>query len=337
MIWLTWRRHRFVFIFAIGVLIVLGVWMALSAHYFDGVSALQRTGRCYQPSGPVSSACFADPAQAQAIGLLLLALPCLVGLAIGAPLVAAELQNHTNRLAWTQGISRTKWFIAKWLLVIVGLLALMSLLQVAVGQWLAHVPDSIIIGLPFGQGLGTDHIQPFFFNITGVVPVCYTLFAFALGTMLGAVVRRTSWAIAATVIIYGAVSLTMVTVVRPNLMPQTFVPFPSQAEARLATGGPGSGQIPWDLGSGYRYAPDHVIPAGTPPANAAGQACVKLADELTSVSYNDCLSDHHLQYGEYYQPASHYWPLQWKEATIYLGASILLFGISLISVRRWRA
>jgi hypothetical protein len=49
------------------------------------------------------------------------------------------------------------------------------------------------------------------------------------------------------------------------------------------------------------------------------------------------MTDHHLQWGEFSQAAEHYWPLQWKEGEIYFGASFILFGIGLWSVRRWRA
>jgi ABC-type transport system involved in multi-copper enzyme maturation permease subunit len=41
------------------------------------------------------------------------ALPALLGLTLGGPLVAGEIQQRTNRLAWTQSIARTRWLIIK--------------------------------------------------------------------------------------------------------------------------------------------------------------------------------------------------------------------------------
>ena len=35
-----------------------------------------------------------------------------------------------------------------------------------------------------------------------------------------------------------------------------------------------------------------------------------------------------------YQPSGHYWPLQWSELALYLGAALLLGGICLWRVRR---
>jgi hypothetical protein len=192
--------------------------------------------------------------------------------------------------------------------------------------------------LQFGLGFGSDHIQPTVFNITGIVPIAYTLFAFSLGVTLGALIRRTPWAIAATVVAYGAAALLMVVAVRPNLMPQTFVAFQDQVAASpLSSGFTASDRMPWNLRSGYRYAPSYLAPTGAPSADAAGQACQLQATGLTPAGYDRCIADHHLQEGEFYQVADHYWPLQWKEAAIYFGAAIILFGIGLWSVRRWRA
>jgi ABC-type transport system involved in multi-copper enzyme maturation permease subunit len=337
MIWVAWRRHRLMLLILAALLVALSVWMALVAHSYDVASNLQRTNRCSNPYGNNNSACFGYLAQAQIIIVVLLALPCLIGLVIGAPLVAGELHSHTNRLAWTQSISRTRWFVTKWLLGVVGLIALSSLFQLVVSRWFGHVHVASIGVLSYSQGFGADHIRPTLFNITGVVPIGYVLFAFSLGVALGAVIRRTPWAIAATVVAYGAAAMVMVVAVRPNLMPQTFVAFQTQITAPLSSGPAASNRAPWNLGSGYRYVPGYKVPASAPSANAAGQTCQLLADAPTPTRYNRCITDHHLQDGVFYQAADHYWPLQWRESAIYFGASIILFAIGLWSVRRWRA
>jgi hypothetical protein len=41
--------------------------------------------------------------------VLLLAVPALIGMFWGAPLVAREFETGTYRLAWTQGVTRTRW------------------------------------------------------------------------------------------------------------------------------------------------------------------------------------------------------------------------------------
>jgi hypothetical protein len=50
-----------------------------------------------------------------------------------------------------------------------------------------------------------------------------------------------------------------------------------------------------------------------------------------------CLSDHHLQLGSIYQVQNHYWELQWRESALLLLTSGALLGVTVWSVRRWRA
>lgn len=54
-----------------------------------------------------------DRRQANLVVWALYVLPALAGMDLGAPLVAAELERGTNRLAWTQGASRTRWLVAR--------------------------------------------------------------------------------------------------------------------------------------------------------------------------------------------------------------------------------
>jgi hypothetical protein len=37
------------------------------------------------------------------------------------------------------------------------------------------------------------------------------------------------------------------------------------------------------------------------------------------------------------QPTSHYWPLQWDEAGLYVLCALVLGAVALWAVRRWRA
>jgi ABC-type transport system involved in multi-copper enzyme maturation permease subunit len=43
------------------------------------------------------------------LGVLVVAVPAVVGMFCGAPLVARELEEGTFRLAWTQSVTRTRW------------------------------------------------------------------------------------------------------------------------------------------------------------------------------------------------------------------------------------
>ena len=47
----------------------------------------------------------------------LILLPALVGMFVGAPLLARELEHGTHRLAWTQSVTRRRWLLSKTLLL----------------------------------------------------------------------------------------------------------------------------------------------------------------------------------------------------------------------------
>src|SRR4051794_5869899 len=46
-------------------------------------------------------------------GILVIATPGLIGVFWGAPLVAREFENATNRLVWIQSVTPTRWLFFK--------------------------------------------------------------------------------------------------------------------------------------------------------------------------------------------------------------------------------
>jgi len=353
MIWLVVRRHRVLIGVVALVVVGLGLWMYLLGRAYE--SALTsptcdpNTFRC-----PINSGTWSISNQATALNVLALFVPCLFGIVFGAPLVAGELERHTNRLAWTQGISRTKWLIVKWLTVLL-MLVLLVIALTLVAQWWAgrtyeRLPGLALgdLGASAGQFLGqSGRMQPEFFPITGLAPLAYTLLAFALGGALGALFRRVSWAIVGTIVIYAAVSVVMVLYVRPSLAPKVFVAFSisPQGNGQVLSSGYHVADQGWDLGYGYRYAPGTVQPPNSPSAGIAAQRCEYAPAPsnpnqnglAAATGYTTCLAAHQVQTGTYYQPNSHYWSLQWRESGILVGAAALLFGATVLSVRRWSA
>jgi hypothetical protein len=326
MIWLASRRHRLPVIVVGGALIVLGVWMALVAHSFEVALHTPAPRGCLEDllrCNGLTHGWLAAQSQAGYINLLLLLVPCLFGIALGAPLVAGELQGHTNRLAWTQSISRSRWLVIDWLVVGLSAVVMVALLQVVVQWWSGHVLVNFLETSPVP---GTFHLVPRLFGISGIVPVAYTLFAFSLGAALGATFRRTGWAVVGTLVGYGSATALFVFNIRPyHLVSPVFVSN-HPALARMFADSP-----PWILGYGYRFIPGTVNRPGTASANEIGQRCQSME------SFLRCLSSHQVVGGTSYQPSNHYWALQWGEAAIYVLAAIALFGLTLWAVRRWKA
>ena len=327
-------------VIAVGLVVALMAWMVLVVHWYDAAPFVRvgGTGSAgYQGYGYRNLSggyrLFQLSYQIEAIRLLLLMVPCLLGVLLGVPLVAGELVDHTNRLAWTQGISRSRWLATKWLVLAVPVVVLSGGLLAMSDWWTARVG-----GVAFGSFVGivdpilgnayNSRVVPVTFSVTGAVPVAYTLFALALGCALGALVRRVPWAVAATVLVYGITLFTVVTTVRPVLAPRTFAVFNSTGgfEAPLV-----HGPAPWNIGGFTRFAPGFVPPAGSASAETVVARCGMTPDPPA------CLVVHHAQVGEVFQLPSHYWVLQWREAVIYLTAALLLFVVSWWAVRRWRA
>ena len=109
----------------------------------------------------------------------------------GAPLAARELETGTFRLAWTQGVTRTRWLAAK--LAIAGIAAA-ELFSLMVNWWASPIHKAMSRYNPF---------TPDSFH-TGVAPAGYAAFAFALGVTAGLFIRRTLPAMAVTLAVFTA-------------------------------------------------------------------------------------------------------------------------------------
>jgi hypothetical protein len=113
----------------------------------------------------------------------------LVGVLVGAPLVARELEQRTQLVAWTQSVTRRRWYTTK-----VGVLAA----GLAVAGLLAGLAnDRLQVALTRG-GL-TSSRWPWFFSID-IAFAAEAVLAFALAVAMGAWLRRTLPAIGAALV-----------------------------------------------------------------------------------------------------------------------------------------
>ena len=206
MTWLVWRQHRLQFylgaalLAAFAVLIVVtGVqianqWHAIQAACAAGHGCLHAGGGLFMGS--------------HAVGFLIIATlgaPVLVGLFVGAPLIAAEAEAGTTQFAWMQSVTRKRWLTVKigWMLLAAAVWG--GVISALVTWW--EGPNN-------AQQL--DAFDPGRFDIMGVVPVAYSLFAMALGIAAGALLRRTLPAIAVTLAGFIAVRALIALLLRPH-------------------------------------------------------------------------------------------------------------------------
>ncbi|MFC3895881.1 ABC transporter permease [Lentzea rhizosphaerae] len=191
MIWVSWRRQRAQLLTLLGLLVVgAGVITLLRSNMLDAIASAQLTDcvtrplqECTAPTGVIKNfyASWSDTMEKGE--MLIIFAPALIGVFIGAPLFARELEQGTHVLAFTQSVSRTRWMASKLVIALVPALVLLAALQSLVTWWLSAAGSlGPLDGSPFSTGI---------FSISHVSPVAYALFAFALGTFIGVMSRRT--------------------------------------------------------------------------------------------------------------------------------------------------
>lgn len=112
----------------------------------------------------------------------------IIGAMIGAPLVAREIEQRTQLAAWTQSVSRRRWYITK-IASLAAALAVAGLAAGAANAWLQH---------QLAAGDTTSSRWSWFVSINLALAGEAAL-AFALGVAFGAFLRRTLPAIGAAV------------------------------------------------------------------------------------------------------------------------------------------
>jgi hypothetical protein len=336
MIRFTWLRFRLQAAVAFGALVIIAVILALTGfHMADVYNTIVAPCQRHNDCAAVLQA-FPPAPDRTILGLmndLVTAVPALIGIFWGAPLVAREFETGTFRLAWTQGISRTRWLAVKlgvvgaFSMILAGLLSLMA-------TWWSG---------PFDQAYQV-RITPTVFHTSGIVPVGYAAFAFALGVTAGMFIRRTLPAMAVTLVIFAAVQLAVPVWMRPHLLPPVTTSSALNLGSVVEWGGSNAGAsndggllvvTQPSLPGAWVLSNQVVTSAGRPTSTEpATQACVGPATTMQSCrAYVTTL---HLRQELTYQPASRYWPLQWLESGIYLAAALLLSGLCFLRIRRGR-
>jgi hypothetical protein len=122
----------------------------------------------------------------------------VIGVLVGAPLVAREVEQRTQLVAWTQSISRRRWYVTKTSVLATGL----ALAGLVVG--LAN--DRVQIPLTRGGLTSSRWIWFFSMDLTLAAEA---VLAFALAVAAGAYLRRTLAAIGAALV--GFLALFLIT------------------------------------------------------------------------------------------------------------------------------
>jgi hypothetical protein len=244
--------------------------------------------------------------------------PVLVGLFWGAPLVAAEAEAGTTQFAWVQSVTRRRWLAVKvgWMLLAAAVWG--GVISALVTWWSG--PDNAEQHNAFLGGR---------FDIMGLVPVAYSVFAVALGIAAGALLRRTLPAMIATLAGFIAVRATIALVLRPHYMSAVTVFYkltgngypPSGSYWQLAMGilGPNGQQIDQNTnGAVVAGIPVSYLPAS---CAAAGRGVFHIPPSCSQAiaQFRGFVT---------FQPADRYWTFQGIETGIFLLLAAALIAVT---------
>ncbi len=259
-------------------------------------------------------------------GGILQAVPALIGAFVGAPVLARELETGTFRYAWTQGFGRTRWTVAKLVLLAAVVTAAAAAISVLFSWYYQPYFN------PGNQALSLNQVSPFFpglFGLRGVAFAAWTLAAFAIGALAGMLIRRVVPAIVATLAVYAGLAFAAGLYLRqhyltPLLTTNLNVPGSAWIMSQWWTKG---GQ-PVSQSAMYPVINSAFQRIAPPVVNGQAQK------QQTLLNVEQYLTQHGYAYWTSYQPASRFWPFQWIEGGWLLALSVLLIAATVWLVRR---
>jgi hypothetical protein len=314
MAWVTWRQQRAALAGACGLLAVMIGYMLVTGLQMRSALSSLGLDSCHSLNGARCATAWtlfgSDYDIWRNDGLVLMqVVPLFAGVFVGAPLLGRELETGTFRFAWTQGTGRTRWVIAKLVLVVAAVTAAAGVTSLTMSWWLA----------PFARR-GWSEMTPNVFALTGVAFPAWTLIAFALGAFAGVAIRRTVPALGAAMVAWAGLAIFTATSLRWRYQPAI--------KAKAGAAGPASA---W---AQVRWTGPHGAPVNLPALHTLiyqlksfDTSASALQAELARRGYTKLAS---------YQPGSRFWHFQLIEGG-WLLALALLLGAATVWLVRHRA
>jgi hypothetical protein len=262
MIWVSWRQSRSQAIACLGVLAALAIYAIVvstsmrTAFSNDGLAACLARGPATSCGTDIMAFTnrFGSAVNVAFWSVLLIA-PGLLGVLIGAPLIARELEFGTWRLAWSQTVTRTRWLAVK-LAIVTGGVIVFGAAITAVITWYRAPMDRL-----------TGHFINNAYDYEGLVLTAYILCAFGFAVLAGLLIRRSIPAMVAAFVPWLAIRLVVEFVLRRHFeAPLTFVQHCASAQSCM--GGYGLGFIP----PVTRHIGDWVLGPGGGSGNQSGNS-----------------------------------------------------------------
>jgi len=343
MIWLTWRQSRAQTMVALAALAAMAIALTITGPHLAGLYRSSGLSACHGQAGCSNAAnTFIGEVTGGIDGFLfnlcivvMYLAPGLIGVFWGAPLITRELEANTFRLAWTQGVTRSRWIAVK--LAVIGLATMLTagLLSLMTSWWAGPVDRALpLAGGHVGKGLGAfGRLSPLLFGARGITPVGYAAFAFALGVTAGVLIRRTLPAMAVTVGSFVFVQIAWSNWIRSHLITPlaNVVPItPAKINSLMISVHHVRVTAAVNLPGAWILSRRAITPAGRTFTGPVPRACHTQGIQAC----NAAIGRLHLKQIMTYQPASRFWQFQWYETAIFLAAALALAAFSFWWVRR---
>jgi hypothetical protein len=317
MTWLVWRQHRIQYILGAALLAAFAVAIVITGHQvaaqFHSAQTSCAAGHgCRQLGGLFMGN--------KVVGFLVIATlgaPLIVGLFWGAPLVAAEVEAGTTQFAWMQSVTRKRWLTVKigWMMLAAAIWG--AVISILVSWWSSPTNAEQL-----------NQFDPGRFDLVGLVPVAYSLFAMALGIASGALLRRTIPALAVTLAGFAGVRVLVTLLLRPHYMS------PVTTYYNVLRGFNPAGAF-WQLSQGVLGPNGQPIaqPNNIPyfdgiPQNALPASCASAAGSNASPASSCVQALSHYRAFITYQPASRFWAFQGIEFGIFVVLAAALIAVT---------
>ncbi|MGV9888768.1 transporter [Streptomyces sp. NPDC003395] len=311
-LWLAWRQQRTAVVAGVAVLLAVA---ALAAYSRAGMLDDLRSGlfdRC-EPgplycTGPDGRILFLDIDPLRYLGALNIALPVLIGVFWGAPLLGRDRELGTHRTVLGQGVSRAQWFTSRFALAAVSAAALSGLTAWLFTWWWRPAED---------RSYGLFWYETSALSGSGPRVVAAALFGLAAGTLLGLLCRRVLAAMGWTLLVTGAVTLLLELLhkTRALVAPHTYTSAGSAPKPEMGD--------KWSTG---HYG---LITAG------GQRSDVDVCPFPSGSELRRCMAQHHFV-ARFYEanPAGDYWAFQWADTALLGGLAVLLTLATVLLLRR---
>jgi hypothetical protein len=335
MTWVVWRQYRNQAYCAAAALAAFAVLLLvtgrqMASQYQSALAACTPSHACGNLANTLT---LGNPVVSLLVTLTVV-VPCLLGVFWGGPLLARELETSTNQFAWMQSISRRRWLAVKIGWVLLGAAAWGGAVSALVTWWSSPV-----------NALNKQNFQPSQFDIQGIVPVGYALFAVALGIAAGTLLRRSLPAMAITVVVFTFLRLVIGQDFRSHYLTaitETFRFVHPGHRPAVPTGSY------WLVSKGL-VGPHGLVPTSQPNGGGISvgihglpsisltnmpSACQALAFRSPG-GVIPCLTAHGYR-GLFitYQPADRYWAFQGMETGIFVLLAAALIAVTAIVILR---